>query len=116
MDRRLSNVQQHMRSESETRRSQDSGQSVKFVIDHQVGNGVVWQQPRSKSNGDTTDNNDRRFSSRTITGFSNDYYLGQNEQKRRRPSLWEALAGLVCSLGAWASRAAKMAARRGDML
>lgn len=34
-------------------------------------------------------------------------------QKTRRTTLWEALTGLVCSLGALATRAAKLATRRG---
>ncbi|KAH0568413.1 hypothetical protein KQX54_020787 [Cotesia glomerata] len=100
MDRRLSNVQiqQQMRRESYYR---DSSPLVQ--IDPRQGRGVVKQQPRGYS--------------RNFPGFTDSYWRGQAaNQKRRRPTLWETLAGLVCSLGALASRAAKMAARRSDML
>ncbi|KOC64781.1 hypothetical protein WH47_00284 [Habropoda laboriosa] len=43
-------------------------------------------------------------------------YVGQAAHKRRRTTFWETLTGLVCSLGALASRAAKMATRRGEPL
>ncbi|CAD1468928.1 unnamed protein product [Heterotrigona itama] len=43
-------------------------------------------------------------------------YVGQAAHKTRRTTFWETLTGLVCSLGALASRAAKMATRRGEPL
>lgn len=145
MDRRLSNVQiqQQMRRDSDSRsRCRDNGYSPsRLQRDPRQGRGVVKQQPRSRSsyaepvdniNNSCSNNNNHNINnnsnnnnnsyncrgySRNFPGFTDSYWRGQAaNQKRRRPTLWETLAGLVCSLGALASRAAKMAARRSDML
>lgn len=57
----------------------------------------IVQQPKSAVYG-----------SRGALGSTN----GPKPKKVRRTTLWEALTGLVCSLGALATRAAKMATRR----
>jgi len=131
MDRRLSNVQlqQHLYEEQHRFRQQhrhsnaSSGvSSPRRSIDRngQEHRRSILQQPKSSvsaksSNGGgnhenrTANNNDQ---------YANYYlgYVGQAAHKRRRTTFWETLTGLVCSLGALASRAAKMAARRGDPL
>lgn len=48
--------------------------------------------------------------------YNNRARWSQPHQKRRRSTLWETITGLVCSLGALATRAAKMTARRTDSL
>ena len=58
----------------------------------------------------------RETGKKYFTAFTETYVSAASDKKRRRPSLWETLTGLVCSLGALATRAAKMAARRGDSL
>ncbi|KAL0109772.1 hypothetical protein PUN28_013442 [Cardiocondyla obscurior] len=135
MDRRLSNVQlqqqfyeeqryRHRHSNTGSGGSGGSGvSSPRRSIDRngQEYRRSILQQPRSSvgarsSNGvggayenRATVNNDR---------YAGYYlgYVGQTAHKRRRTTFWETLTGLVCSLGALASRAAKMAARRGDPL
>lgn len=135
MDRRLSNVQLQQQFYEEQRQhhrySNGSGgsgvSSPRRSIDRsgQEHRRSILQQPRSSvgarsSNGGgggvgaayetrAAGNNDR---------YAGYYlgYVGQAAHKRRRTTFWETLTGLVCSLGALASRAAKMAARRGDPL
>ncbi|KAM0726752.1 hypothetical protein ACS0PU_006913 [Formica fusca] len=131
MDRRLSNVQlqQHLYEEQRHRHRHSNGSSgissPRRSIDRngQEHCRSILQQPRSsvgaRSNGGgsiggayenrAAGNNDR---------YAGYYlgYVGQAAHKRRRTTFWETLTGLVCSLGALASRAAKMAARRGDPL
>ena len=104
MDRRLSNVQQQLRRESDaqSRKSQESRGSY---CDDQPRRSIV-QQPKFRNSVENG------------TGERGNGYAvyPPGQQKRRRTSLWETLTGLVCSLGALATRAAKMAARRGEPL
>lgn len=106
MDRRLSNVQQQLRRESDavSRKSQESRNSYSEMSQRHS----IVHQPKI---GSSVENGtgERGF------GYAV-YPPGLAQQKRRRTSLWEALTGLVCSLGALASRAAKMAARRSEPL
>ncbi|KAK0087546.1 hypothetical protein PV325_000796 [Microctonus aethiopoides] len=117
MDRRLSNVQQaQMRFDTEARRSQDSG-TMRIQLEDKNNRGVVKHQPKSRSSADGSADNSSRGFPRSFSGYPTDsHWYDQSNEKRRRATLWEALAGLVCSLGALASRAAKMAARRNDIL
>ncbi|KAL6263794.1 hypothetical protein P5V15_003877 [Pogonomyrmex californicus] len=134
MDRRLSNVQLQQQLYEEQRQhhrhSNGSGgsgvSSPRRSIDRtgQEHRRSILQQPRSSvgarssigSGGGgggtyenrTAGNNDR------YADYYLGYVLGQAAHKRRRTTFWETLTGLVCSLGALASRAAKMAARRSD--
>lgn len=134
MDRRLSNVQlqQHLYEEQRYHRhsnaSYGSVASSRRSIDRngQEHRRSILQQPRSSvaarsSNSGSSGNGGGAYENRANN--NNDrhagYYLGyvgQAAHKRRRTTFWETLTGLVCSLGALASRAAKMAARRGDPL
>ncbi|KAF7397331.1 hypothetical protein HZH68_008553 [Vespula germanica] len=116
MDRRLSNVQlqQHLyevEHQSQLRNNSESPrQSVDRTDEHRRS---ILQQPKRSSIGRSDSTSDRG------TDLYQAYYLGyigQTAHKRRRTTLWETLTGLVCSLGALATRAAKMAARRGDPL
>lgn len=140
MDRRLSNVQlqQHLYEEQQYRLQRQqyrhsnassvssgvmsTGSPRRSVVDRngqqqqQQHRRSILQQPRSSSvqQGGTHENraagNNDRYASYYLG------YVGQAAHKRRRTTFWETLTGLVCSLGALASRAAKMAARRGDPL
>lgn len=133
MDRRLSNVQlqQQLFEDQRQRHRHSNGSggsgvsSPRRSIDRngQEHRRSILQQPRSsvgaRSNnggggGGTYENraagNNDRYSGYYLG------YVGQAAHKRRRTTFWETLTGLVCSLGALASRAAKMAARRGDPL
>lgn len=139
MDRRLSNVhQQQYRYELESRGSLDgTSSSVHSALLGSIGsnnnrqtigsngarlsNGSIVKQPKSSRCGnDALDNSRNNRGSngcpKYFAGFTESYVPVPNGEKRRRPSLWETLTGLVCSLGALATRAAKMAARRGDSL
>lgn len=131
MDRRLSNVQlqQHLYEEQHRFRQQhrhsnassggNSISSPRRSIDRngQEHRRSILQQPRS-SVGARSSNGSSNHENRTGSNADRHYlgYVGQAAHKRRRTTFWETLTGLVCSLGALASRAAKMAARRGDPL
>uniref|UniRef100_A0A6V7HNK6 Uncharacterized protein n=1 Tax=Bracon brevicornis TaxID=1563983 RepID=A0A6V7HNK6_9HYME len=113
MDRRLSNVQQ-LRRESATSRgsraSYDSGYS-RVTSDGRQSK-IVKHQPRSRSSADESQRDSIKTRSRTHSAYSDNQW----QEKRRRPTFWETVAGLVCSLGALASRAAKVATRRADYI
>ncbi|EZA57202.1 hypothetical protein X777_01808 [Ooceraea biroi] len=133
MDRRLSNVQlqqhfyeeQHRRQQHRHSNASSGGSGIsspRRSIDRngQEHRRSILQQPRSSvgarsSNGG---NHETRAANMNNDQYANYYlgYVGQAAHKRRRTTFWETLTGLVCSLGALASRAAKMAARRGDPL
>lgn len=136
MDRRLSNVQLQQQLYEEQRqhhRHSNSGSggsgvsSPRRSIDRngQEYRRSILQQPRSsvgaRSNSGSAGPGGGTYETRA-TGNNDRYagyylgYVGQAAHKRRRTTFWETLTGLVCSLGALASRAAKMAARRGDPL
>lgn len=137
MDRRLSNVQlqqqlyeeqrQHHRHSnggsggsggsgvSSPRRSIDrSGQEHRRSILQQPRSSVGARSNNGGSGGGTYENRASGNNDRYAGYYLG--YVGQAAYKRRRTTFWETLTGLVCSLGALASRAAKMAARRGDPL
>lgn len=123
MDRRLSNVQLQQRLyESESGYQQRYGDgspchSIDQTADHQQQQQrpSIVQQPKSaRSSVGRSDSGSDRGNDR-YTGYYLGY-VGQAVHKRRRTTFWETLTGLVCSLGALASRAAKMATRRGEPL
>lgn len=130
MDRRLSNVQlqQHFYEEQRHRHRHNSNgssgvSSPRRSIDRQEQRRSILQQPRSSLGAKSSNGGSLGGAYESRNGANNDryagYYLGyvgQAAHKRRRTTFWETLTGLVCSLGALASRAAKMAARRGDPL
>ncbi|EFN64471.1 hypothetical protein EAG_03561 [Camponotus floridanus] len=131
MDRRLSNVQlqQHFYEEQRHRHRHSNGSSgvssPRRSIDRsgQEQRRSILQQPRSSVGAKSSNGGSVGGAYENLNGGNNDryagYYLGyvgQAAHKRRRTTFWETLTGLVCSLGALASRAAKMAARRGDPL
>lgn len=107
IDRRLSNVQLQLRRESDnaSRKSLESRNSYSETASQRQS---IVHQPKSGSSVEYT-------TGERVFGYAI-YPPGLAQQKRRRTSLWEALTGLVCSLGALASRAAKMAARRSEPL
>ena len=108
MDRRLSNVQLQLRRESDalSRKSLESRGSYYEATEARRS---IVHQPKFRSSLENGGTGERGY------GYAV-YPPGLAQQKRRRMSLWETLTGLVCSLGALASRAAKMAARRGEPL
>lgn len=129
MERRLSNVQlqQHLHEErhhcqqQQHRHSNSSGgtSSPRQSVDRndQEHRRSILQQPRSSANArpnNATYENHAADNDRYAGYYLG--YVGQAAHKRRRTTFWETLTGLVCSLGALASRAAKMAARRSDPL
>ncbi|XP_034942495.1 serum factor response D-like [Chelonus insularis] len=133
MERRLSNVQLKLRRESESSyNSYDSctdevASSTRSTHKSQIASNnnnnnnnninvsnIVKQQPKSHSINQT--NHFKGFNKVNFQGQLPNEYWQQNNIKRCRPTLWETLAGLVCSLGALASRAAKMATRRNETL
>lgn len=130
MDRRLSNVQLQQRLyESETVYQQryGDGSPRQSIVDqssespphpphhrHHHRQSIVQQPKSARSSVGRSDSGSDRGNDR----YSGYYlgYVGQAAHKRRRTTFWETLTGLVCSLGALASRAAKMATRRGEPL
>lgn len=123
MDRRLSNVQLMRSSRSNSAHSQVSF-SVPSLADNtsrqsswtaqsiNVNPPFFYNQP-SNVNSDSVNNNN------ATNNMNSSYYYYQSQagfNKRRRTTLWETITGLVCSLGALATRAAKMAARRAEPL
>lgn len=133
MERRLSNVQLQQRIDSasirSSRGSQDSGyQQARLSIDSSrqgklgINCNINNKTEKKKIYNHHDEENDNNYSRNTksFTQFSdgftyNNYYNNFNE-KRSRVSFWETIAGLVCSLGALATRAAKMATRRSDFI
>ncbi|XP_043273085.1 uncharacterized protein [Venturia canescens] len=144
MDRRLSNVQQaQFRYDTESHRGSQDATSLHSTLvgsnastksfnnrsnrenvnngSHRSSHGSIVKQPRSSKHNneqfiETNKHANKRGSyQRYFAGFT-ETYATINGEKRRRPTLWETLTGLVCSLGALATRAAKMAARRGDSI
>ncbi|KAK2575617.1 hypothetical protein KPH14_011321 [Odynerus spinipes] len=118
MDRRLSNVQlqQHLYEAEQQSQLRNSCESPRPSVDRtdEHRRSIVQQPKSTRSSVGRSD---------SVSDRGNDVYqayymgyVGQTTRKRRRATLWETLTGLVCSLGALATRAAKMAARRGDPL
>lgn len=128
MDRRLSNVQlqQHIYEEQRHRHRHSNGSSgvssPRRSIDRngQEHRRSIMQQPRSSVGARSSNGGGGigAYENRNNDRYAGYYlgYVGEAAHKRRRTTFWETLTGLVCSLGALASRAAKMAARRGDPL
>lgn len=119
MDRRLSNVQlqQHLYEADDNQYYQQryGDGSPRQSVDHQEQRRSIVQQPKSaRSSVGRSDSASDRGTDRYAGYYLG--YVGQAAHKRRRTTFWETLTGLVCSLGALASRAAKMATRRGEPL
>lgn len=122
MDRRLSNVQLQQRlyeADAVYQQEYGDGSPGQNIIDqtgeHHRHRLSIVQQPKSaRSSVGRSDSGSDRGNDR-YTGYYLGY-VGQAAHKRRRTTFWETLTGLVCSLGALASRAAKMATRRGEPL
>lgn len=110
MDRRLSNVQLQARMIEARLSLESNGQSsMSEQRLFMMNNNFIYRQ------SDGTTRTTRREDSYSSQGPTRHYH--QLPQKRRRSTLWETITGLVCSLGALATRAAKMtAARRTDSL
>lgn len=120
MDRRLSNVQlqQHLYETAGAQCPDKYGDySPRHSLDQsqQDPRRSIVQQPKSaRSSVGRSDSASERGNERYAGYYLG--YVGQAARKRRRTTFWETLTGLVCSLGALASRAAKMATRRGEPL
>ncbi|KAG7203210.1 hypothetical protein KM043_010316 [Ampulex compressa] len=116
MDRRLSNVQlqQHLYEADSQSQERCNGGSPRNSLDQEHRRSVVQQPKSARSSVGRSDSASDRGNDRYAGYYLG--YVGQAAHKRRRTTFWETLTGLVCSLGALASRAAKMATRRGDPL
>jgi cation transport ATPase len=143
MDRRLSNVQQHlMRS---TRSTSSHGHADLLLgLAEEIGDPAgILRQPQSQRHYDQQEQQHQQYQQNHRQQQHHQQQLQQLQQlqqyqqhqqqqqqqqqqqyqqqqyrasyKRRRATFWEALTGLVCSLGALATRAAKMAAGRSEL-
>lgn len=122
MDRRLSNVRQQLRYESETIGYSPygsrawSGQSETESFFHDsvpVSSMSIVHQPKASL---TNEGGSQDHTYVKSTDYYKTYQQHLSSQKRRKTTIWEALTGLVCSLGALATRTAKMAARKSESL
>lgn len=106
MDRRLSNVQLQLRRESDMSSisSWDSGRSSSIA--------PSTAPPFGRDDDDAGDDGAPKHPSAIYRSEQQH----QQPNKRRRATLWETLADWVCSLGALATRAAKMAAKKNEAM
>lgn len=118
MDRRLSNVQlmQQRTSRSNSAQSQTISEPDQQQQQFYYPRPSVVRQPAAVPPvfNQQQQQQQQRQPSNAYSYYNYQAQAGFN--KRRRTTFWETLTGLVCSLGALATRAAKMAARKAEPL